>query len=178
MKNKIFVLVGIILLLIYVTLSLFLSGFYKTPEDAVKNYHDVKLSSQYIIDIVSVENNSIVLYLSNDNEPCGAFLNSKVIWNTIGWKIVNISTITHLEKDDHNKVIQNYVLAKNMIANSYPKVLFGVTTSPKTELIKINNKPVNVRELYIKNNKYFLWYIIGGDELENPDIKPELISKQ
>lgn len=170
MNKRIYILGLLIIIVMGIFFQVGFSGYYSTPEEAIKHSDFSDEPMESIIDTVWVKEKPIIFYISTQGNVCEMEFNKKEIFAKTGWKSKSIGILP--TKTIKPEEIAPTRMGSGNSSDGNPTVLFGITKSPKAETIKVNGEVPNFKKFQIQDEDYVLWYItIQTDELNIDKVK-------
>lgn len=165
-QNKVFIIIGLAILVLEVYFISEFDDCYPTPEDVVMNYKSSDSVCKEIIQTVYDDDGATTFFTSTNDDLCSMVMRKK----KIGWqKDRMLPLITSKNMSKYASVpFQNNVRRIKINESSF--IIYGYTNSQQIYNSKINGIKPEVKEFNIHNVVYKLWYIISSTEIK---LKPD-----
>ncbi len=158
MGKKIYKLGFIIIIILYVIFNVEFGGYYNTPEEAAKHISLSDKAIKNIVETIWVGDSPIIFYVADSGEFCEVEFNKKNIFGVTGWECRFVDSIETKEIKE-NEVVPSKA-ASGTSSDKKPRVLFGISKSPKADKIKVNGDVPTFKNFEIEGQDYILWYIV------------------
>lgn len=161
MRVKRYIILLVVIVLAGINYNNFFGGYYSNIEDAVKKNEYY----QKTIEVFWVNENPLAFYLTNKNGIGLVHLETKLKNNLIRYKNVYKESVG---LDNPYSVLTFNSLdinVKNSDVNT-ERILYGISSQSDISKIKVNGISPKVVVFNKDGTEYYLWYIIGGQELD------------